>query len=145
MVRSNVRYPAPREDWAQLIAAPRTAPKRCGGSAIAATQSGIKLGRYLFLRHGGKINLIAQFLPVLRSIAGIPAGANRMPWPHFMLANIIGACFWAPIGCRVFVRSAGRTVGWVDGVRVRVATLSLLSVAARELWSTYQNPFCKMD
>jgi hypothetical protein len=32
MVCSNVRYPAPREDWAQLIAAPRTAPKRCGGS-----------------------------------------------------------------------------------------------------------------
>ena len=27
MVRSNVRYPAPREDWAELIAAPRTAPK----------------------------------------------------------------------------------------------------------------------
>ena len=27
MVRSNVRYPTPREDWAQLIAAPRTAPK----------------------------------------------------------------------------------------------------------------------
>jgi hypothetical protein len=27
MVRSNVRYPIPREDWAQLIAAPRTAPK----------------------------------------------------------------------------------------------------------------------
>jgi membrane protein DedA with SNARE-associated domain len=48
--------------------------------------------------HGGKIILIAQFLPVLRSIAGILAGANRMPWPHFMLANIIGACLWAPIG-----------------------------------------------
>jgi hypothetical protein len=27
MVRSNVRYPTPREDWAQLIATPRTAPK----------------------------------------------------------------------------------------------------------------------
>jgi membrane protein DedA with SNARE-associated domain len=60
------------------------------------TQSRIKLG--LFLRHGGKIILIARFLPVLRSIAGILAGANRMPWPHFMLANIISACLWAPIG-----------------------------------------------
>jgi hypothetical protein len=27
MVRSNVRYSTPREDWAQLIGAPRTAPK----------------------------------------------------------------------------------------------------------------------
>jgi len=27
----------------------------------------------------------------LRSIAGILAGANRMPWPRFMLTGIIGA------------------------------------------------------
>jgi hypothetical protein len=31
MVRSNIRNPAPREDWAQLITAPTAAPKRCGG------------------------------------------------------------------------------------------------------------------
>ena len=31
MVRSNIRYPAPREDWAQLITAPKATPKRCGG------------------------------------------------------------------------------------------------------------------
>ena len=31
MVRSNIRYPAPREDWAQLITGPKATPKRCGG------------------------------------------------------------------------------------------------------------------
>ena len=61
------------------------------GGYLWITESRIKLGQYLFLRHGGKIILLAQFLPVLRSIAGILAGANRMPWPRFMLANIIGA------------------------------------------------------
>jgi membrane protein DedA with SNARE-associated domain len=67
------------------------------GGYLWITESRIKLGRHLFLRHGGKIVLIAQFLPVLRSIAGILAGANRMPWPRFMLANIIGAFLWATI------------------------------------------------
>ena len=61
------------------------------GGYLWITESWIKLGQYLFLRHGGKITLLAQFLPVLRSIAGNPSGADRMPWPRFMLANIIGA------------------------------------------------------
>ena len=65
------------------------------GGYLRITESRIKLGQYLFLRHGGKIILIAQFVPVLRSVAGILAGANRMPWPHFMLTNIIGAFLWA--------------------------------------------------
>ena len=65
------------------------------GGYLRITEGSIKLGQYLFLRHGGKIILIAEFVPVLRSIAGILAGANRMPWPHFMLTNIIGAFLWA--------------------------------------------------
>jgi hypothetical protein len=44
----------------------------------------------------------------------ILAGVNRMPWPHFMLANIIGACLWAS---RLAAYSLGRQVerlaGWM--------------------------------
>jgi membrane protein DedA with SNARE-associated domain len=57
------------------------------------TESRIKLGQYLFMRHGGKIIVLA--VPVLRSIAGILAGANRMPWARFMVASIIGVFLWA--------------------------------------------------
>jgi len=65
------------------------------GSYVRITESRIKLGEYLFLRHGGKIILVARFVPLLRSLAGILAGANRMPWRQFMLANIVGAFLWA--------------------------------------------------
>ena len=65
------------------------------GPYLRITQSRIKLGEYLFLRHGGKIVIIARFVPVLRSLAGILAGANRMPWRQFMLANVAGAVIWA--------------------------------------------------
>jgi membrane protein DedA with SNARE-associated domain len=67
------------------------------GSYVRITESRIKLGEYLFLRHGVKIILIARFVPVLRSLAGILAGANRMPWRQFLLTNIIGAVLWASI------------------------------------------------
>jgi len=65
------------------------------GSYIRMTQSRIKLGQYLFLRHGGKIVFVAQFVPVLRTVAGLFAGCNMMPWRNFLLANILGSVLWA--------------------------------------------------
>src|ERR1700751_5823039 len=65
------------------------------GSYIRMTQSRIKLGQYLFMRHGGKIVFIAQFVPVLRTIAGVFAGCNMMPWRNFLIANIVGSTLWA--------------------------------------------------
>jgi membrane protein DedA with SNARE-associated domain len=65
------------------------------GGYVRITESRIKLGQYLFLRHGGKIIIIAQFVPVLRTIAGILAGANRMPWRDFLLASLAGVLAWS--------------------------------------------------
>src|ERR1700734_2107187 len=65
------------------------------GSYMRITEARIKLGQYLFLRHGGKIVFIAQFVPVLRTFAGIFAGANMMPWRDFLIANAAGAFIWA--------------------------------------------------
>jgi membrane protein DedA with SNARE-associated domain len=65
------------------------------GPYVRISESRIKLGEYLFLRHGGKIVFVSRFVPVLRSIAGILAGANRMPWRQFLFANAVGALAWA--------------------------------------------------
>ena len=67
------------------------------GFYLRITESRIKLGEYLFLRHGGKIIIAGRFVPVLRAIAAILAGANRMPWRNFMLANVAGAVAWATV------------------------------------------------
>jgi membrane protein DedA with SNARE-associated domain len=65
------------------------------GNYLGMTQARIKLGQYLFLRHGTKIVFIAQFIPVLRTFAGIFAGANFMPWRSFLIANAVGSAVWA--------------------------------------------------
>ena len=67
------------------------------GFYLRITESRIKLGEYLFLRHGGKIIIAGRFVPVLRAIAAVLAGANRMPWRNFMLANVAGAVAWATV------------------------------------------------
>ena len=67
------------------------------GKYVQMTTSRIKLGQYLFVRHGGKIVFAAQFVPVLRTFAGIFAGANVMPWRGFLIANATGSMLWALI------------------------------------------------
>jgi membrane protein DedA with SNARE-associated domain len=95
------------------------------GCYIGITEKRIKLGQYLFLRHGGKIILIAQFLPVLRTIAGILAGANRMPRPHFMATNVVGAFLWATF-FGVAAYYLGRQVEKLAGSMVLVLGLGVL-------------------
>jgi membrane protein DedA with SNARE-associated domain len=65
------------------------------GGYVGMTSSRIKLGQYLFLRHGGKIVFVAQFVPVVRTFAGLFAGANVMPWHNFLIGNVTGTFLWA--------------------------------------------------
>jgi membrane protein DedA with SNARE-associated domain len=97
------------------------------GSYVRITESRIKLGEYLFLRHGGKIIIVARFVPVLRSLAGILAGANRMPWRQFLLANAVGALVWASFfGFAAYM--LGRQVERLAGPMVIVICLAAVIV-----------------
>jgi membrane protein DedA with SNARE-associated domain len=65
------------------------------GRYAGLTTGRIKLGQYLFMRYGGKIIFFAQFVPVLRTLAGPFAGANLMPRRKFMFANAVSSAVWA--------------------------------------------------
>jgi membrane protein DedA with SNARE-associated domain len=65
------------------------------GSYVGLTETRIKIAQYLFRRQGMAVVLIARFLAVLRSVLGFIAGANRMPFARFMIANSAGAVVWA--------------------------------------------------
>jgi membrane protein DedA with SNARE-associated domain len=57
----------------------------------------IKLGRYLFLRHGGTVVFFGRFVAVLRELAALLAGVNRMSWPRFLVFNTAGGVIWATL------------------------------------------------
>jgi membrane protein DedA with SNARE-associated domain len=57
----------------------------------------LKVGQYLFLKHGGKIVFFGRFIAFLRGFAAVLAGANRMPWPHFLIMNALGGIGWATL------------------------------------------------
>jgi membrane protein DedA with SNARE-associated domain len=51
----------------------------------------IKLGQYLYLKHGAKVVFLGRFVALLRILAAFLAGVNRMPWRAFLIANDIGS------------------------------------------------------
>lgn len=67
------------------------------GRYIGISEKRIKLGQYLFLRHGGKVVFFGRFIAVLRILAAFLAGVNRMPWRRFFLANAAGAITWTTL------------------------------------------------
>ncbi|HLN24621.1 MAG TPA: DedA family protein, partial [Patescibacteria group bacterium] len=54
------------------------------GAKVGIRERQLKLGQFLFLRHGGKVVFFGRMVAVLRVLAALLAGINRMPWPHFL-------------------------------------------------------------
>jgi membrane protein DedA with SNARE-associated domain len=67
------------------------------GRHIGLTERRLAYGRALFERHGAKVIIVSRFIVLLRTLAGLLAGANRMPWTRFLLANIAGSLAWATL------------------------------------------------
>ena len=67
------------------------------GSYVGLTEARIKVGQYLFHRHGGKIVFFGRFVALLRVLAALLAGVNRMSWPRFFFFNAAGAILWATV------------------------------------------------
>jgi membrane protein DedA with SNARE-associated domain len=67
------------------------------GPKLGLSSGRIKVGQYLFLRHGGKVVFIGRFVALLRILAAFLAGVNRMEWPAFLVANALGGVTWAAV------------------------------------------------
>ena len=87
------------------------------------TPARIKLGQFLFLRHGGKLVFFARFVAVLRALGALLAGVNCMPWRRFLVFNAAGAVAWA---------SGYGTLAYIFGERVERLTkpLGIAMIAA---------------
>jgi membrane protein DedA with SNARE-associated domain len=67
------------------------------GAYIWLDERRIKLGQYVFLKHGGKLVFFGRFVAILRTLAALLAGANQMRWPRFFAFNAAGGIVWASI------------------------------------------------
>jgi membrane protein DedA with SNARE-associated domain len=67
------------------------------GRYLGLSEPRIKVGQYLFRKHGGKVVFFGRFVALLRILAAFLAGVNRMPWRDFVVANAAGAILWAMV------------------------------------------------
>jgi membrane protein DedA with SNARE-associated domain len=67
------------------------------GHYVRLTPSRLEVGQRMFVRHGGKLVFFGRFVAILRALAALVAGANRMAWPRFLAFNAAGGIVWAAL------------------------------------------------
>ncbi len=99
------------------------------GRYIRLDERKLKLGQYLFRKHGGKVVFFGRFIAVLRAFAAFLAGTNRMPWPRFLLFNALGGIVWASLygmGGYLLGNNIHRFAGPVGTITLVLAVLLIL-------------------
>jgi membrane protein DedA with SNARE-associated domain len=105
------------------------------GRYIRLEENRLRLGQYLFHKHGPKVVFFGRFISVLRIFAAFLAGVNRMHWRRFLIFNAAGGIIWSTLyGTAAFLlgQQLLRLSGRVDfalavvGIAVIVAVIAFL-------------------
>jgi membrane protein DedA with SNARE-associated domain len=122
IIGDNLGYLVGREGGFRLV--------RRYGHYIRLDERKLKLGIYLFRRHGGKVVFFGRFVAVLRAWAAFLAGVNRMEWPRFLAYNTAGGILWATV-YGVAGYALGNNVQRLSGIigKVTIGVAALLLVA----------------
>jgi membrane-associated protein len=86
-------------------------------------------------RYGVLAIISARWIPWVRTFAPLLAGATRMAWPKFLLANVVGAICWGPT--LVLAGYLAASVPWVRhiaGVVAVVAVTTMTVVGGIRWW-----------
>lgn len=65
------------------------------GARIGLGPEKFRLSQYLFYKWGGAVVFFGRFITLLRILAALLAGANRLPLKQFMIYNAAGGVVWA--------------------------------------------------
>lgn len=102
------------------------------GHLIGLDHGRLKLGQYLFRRHGGKIVFFGRFTAMLRAYAAVLAGVNKLDARRFFAFNALGGVAWASImGFGAYL--CGRSIENVMGP-VGLGLLAFVLLGAVALW-----------
>jgi membrane-associated protein len=92
------------------------------------------------VRYGMFAVIAARWVPWVRTFAPVLAGATRMPWPRFMVANVVGALCWAPTLVLVGYSAASAPVlRHVSLLAAAVVTAAAVTVGAVRYWRLFRH------
>jgi membrane protein DedA with SNARE-associated domain len=108
------------------------------GRYVRLDERRLRLGQYLFQRHGGTVVFFGRFVAVLRAWAAFLAGTHRMSWRRFLAFNAAGGMVWATLmglGGYAF----GSTVLGLGGLIAAASTAVTLFVMTAFLLLLHRN------
>jgi membrane protein DedA with SNARE-associated domain len=128
IIGDNIGYWIGREFGTKLL-------ERYGG-VFGIGPKKLLLGQYLFLRWGGSIVFFGRFIALMRILAAVLAGANRLDPPRFFFFNATGGVVWALVfGYGAYYLTAGFEK--VQGPVGAIVMLCLL-IGIFTLWRYYK-------
>jgi membrane protein DedA with SNARE-associated domain len=101
------------------------------GRYIRLEENRLRLGQYLFHKHGPKVVFFGRFVSVLRIFAAFLAGVNRMHWRRFLIFNAAGGIIWSTIyGVAAYLlgQQLLRLSGTVDAALAVVGVIVIITV-----------------
>jgi undecaprenyl-diphosphatase len=100
-----------------------------GGFMAAHRRHAIERADWFFERYGTATVFFGRWIPGLRVVAALTAGAARMPWRRFALANATGALAWAAT-----VSTLAMLVGPAGSAFLALGGLGLGAVTGAVAW-----------
>ena len=101
------------------------------GRYIRLEENRLRLGQYLFQKHGSKVVFFGRFISVLRIFAAFLAGVNQMHWRRFLIFNAAGGIVWSTLyGVAAYLlgQQLLRLSGRVDLVLALVGVAVIIAV-----------------
>jgi membrane protein DedA with SNARE-associated domain len=105
------------------------------GHRIGLHEGRLKIGIWLFRRHGGKVVFWGRFVSVLRTYAAFLAGTNQMPWPRFLVFNAAGAVVWATFFGVVYYVFGSAIQRLSTAIDIAFGVVGVVALVAFLVWS----------
>ena len=99
------------------------------GLMAAHRRRAIERADRLFARHGAATVFFGRFIPGIRVVTAVTAGATHMPWRRFAACNALGALTWATT-----VSSAAYLLGPSRATMLALSGLALTPLAVAIGW-----------
>jgi membrane-associated protein len=101
-----------------------------------ATKARLEKAREFYQRRGPSTIVLGRFIPVIRTLVPVVAGAARMPYRRFVTYNLLGGLLWG-VGVTVAGFALGNAIPSIDRYLLPVIALivavSLLPLAMEAL------------
>jgi membrane protein DedA with SNARE-associated domain len=105
------------------------------GHKVHLHEGRLKIGIWLFRRHGGKVVFWGRFVSILRTWAAFLAGANHMQWRRFLFFNAAGGIVWATLYGVVYYVFGATLKKLSTTIDVTLGVASVVILVAFVVWT----------